>query len=164
MNAGRYYKGDKILIKRILIAYDGTDLAKRAFDLASDIATKYSAEIMILNVIPRIPKARTLVIPSTPPMIVPMYPAITKQEILKMHENILSEALDKAKKNYPKLKIVTKMVEGNSSNKIVEVAEVENFDLIVMGTRGTHGFNRFIHGSVSDSVKNNARVSVLLVK
>ena len=40
------------MIKKILVAIDGSDQANRAFDFALDLAQKYSAEVMALAVVP----------------------------------------------------------------------------------------------------------------
>ena len=40
------------MIKKILVATDGSDHAERALDLAIDLAHQYSAEILIVAVVP----------------------------------------------------------------------------------------------------------------
>ena len=47
---------------------------------------------------------------------------------------------------------------------IVEWAEKEEFDLVVMGSRGLNAISRAMLGSVSNKVLNNIHVSVLIVK
>jgi nucleotide-binding universal stress UspA family protein len=47
---------------------------------------------------------------------------------------------------------------------IVELAAKENFDLIVIGTRGMTGFKKLLVGSVSSGVVTNANCSVLVVR
>ena len=44
-----------------------------------------------------------------------------------------------------------------------ERSEEENIDLIVMGSSGKSGFDRFIMGSVADKVVNSAKCAVLVV-
>ena len=53
--------------------------------------------------------------------------------------------------------------EGSPAKAILEVANEENVDLIVMGSSGKSGFDRFIMGSVADKVVNSAKCAVLVV-
>ena len=53
--------------------------------------------------------------------------------------------------------------EGSPAKVILEVAGEEDVDLIVMGSSGKSGFDRFIMGSVADKVVNSAKCAVLIV-
>lgn len=65
--------------------------------------------------------------------------------------------------NNDDLKITHVIREGSPAKVILEVAEEENIDLIVMGSSGKSGFDRFIMGSVADKVVNSAKCAVLVV-
>lgn len=65
---------------------------------------------------------------------------------------MLSKALEEAKKLKPDLKISIVLKEGRPADKIVETAEEEGFDLIVLGHRGLGKVKAFFLGSVSDRV------------
>ena len=54
--------------------------------------------------------------------------------------------------------------EGNPGEAIVEAAESERVDLIVIGTHGRRGVNRSLFGSVSDHVVRNAPCPVVVVR
>ena len=49
-------------------------------------------------------------------------------------------------------------------NAILNYAESENVDLIVMGTRGRSGFRRVLLGSVASAVLSYARCPVMIVR
>ena len=152
------------LVERILVALDGSEPADKALDFALDLATHYSANIVLLNVVP--------------PVTVPIVPfsatgmqsirleamGTYSKELKAHHKRVLSEALKKAKKAKPNLKISTKLVEGRPSDKIVETARKGRFNLIVMGSRGLGGIKEFFLGSVSDRVADEATCPVLIVK
>ena len=53
--------------------------------------------------------------------------------------------------------------EGSPAKCILEVAKEEDIDLIVMGSSGKSGFDRFIMGSVADKVVNSAKCAVLVI-
>jgi len=141
------------LITKILVAIDGSEHADKALGFALDLAEKYSATITLVNVF-QVPMFGYLGEPFA-------YPALLAEftnEVKRMHEQILSKALKKAKELKPNLKISTVLEEGRPSDKIVETAKEGNFDLIVMGHRGL-GRGRvkeFFLGSVSDRVADEA--------
>src|SRR5688572_163762 len=58
----------------------------------------------------------------------------------------------------------TRSVEGDPADKILEVAEAENVDLIVVGNKGMTGAKRFLLGSVPNQVSHHAPCNVLIVK
>lgn len=55
------------------------------------------------------------------------------------------------------------IVPGDSASAILDVAEREGADLVVVGSRGLGSVQRFLRGSVSSRVAANAPVSVLVV-
>jgi nucleotide-binding universal stress UspA family protein len=58
----------------------------------------------------------------------------------------------------------TVILEGKAAAAIVKYAQKEEIDLIVIGTQGKRGFERFLLGSVAESVIRSAPCRVLVVK
>jgi nucleotide-binding universal stress UspA family protein len=149
-------------ISKILVPLDGSEHSDRALDYALDLAEKYLAEIVLLSV------AQPLVVTGpmflNQPMMPPESAAIYVKDIETAHEKMLLEALKKAKENKPNLTITKKLLNGRPADEIVEFAKIENFDLIVMGSRGIGGIKEFFLGSVSNRVADHAQCPVLLVK
>ena len=56
------------------------------------------------------------------------------------------------------------ILEGNPANEIVDFAEKNDIDLIVMGTLGRTGIQRFLLGSVAENVVRHSKKSVLVVR
>ncbi|MCQ1534320.1 universal stress protein [Methanosarcina sp. KYL-1] len=54
--------------------------------------------------------------------------------------------------------------EGHPSNEIISFAEENNADLIVMGTLGKSGIDRFLLGSVAEKVVRNSKIPVMVVR
>jgi nucleotide-binding universal stress UspA family protein len=77
----------------------------------------------------------------------------------KHGEKVLAEA---AKAIGGKPKTVT--IEGDPADKILEVAENDDVDLIVIGNKGMTGAKRFLLGSVPNQVSHHAPCNVLIVK
>ena len=62
------------------------------------------------------------------------------------------------------VRCVTVAIEGAASTTIVAVAAARNMDLIVLGTHGRTGLNRFLLGSVAERVLRAAQCPVLTVR
>jgi len=141
------------VIKKILVALDGSEYADHALDFALDLAEKYSAQVSLLTVIP--------------PVLTPSYSIDKVTNYSKQVENsfsaVLSKAVEKVKKEKPALKVSTKLEKGDPAEMIIETAKREDFDLIVMGRHGL-GRSKAILGSVSFKVVNRATCSVWTVK
>ena len=148
------------MIKKILVAIDGSDLAYKSLDYALDLARKYSAEVTVLTVI-QMPANSLLEQGSA---FTPISSQSYRKKLKNYHKEILSEATKNAKKSSPKIHFTTKLVEGRPADKIVETAKLESFDLIVIGSRGLGGIKESFLGSVSDRVADEAPCPVLIIK
>ena len=146
------------MIRKILVAIDGSDCAKRALDFALDLAHKYSAEIQLITIIPPcfLPSQSMYLIKSE---------AIDDciKQLETAFRGILSEADEKVKKEKPYLKASTKLETGDPGEKILETAKRGSFDIIVMGSRGL-GRRDYALGSVSSKVADHAPCPLLIIK
>lgn len=149
------------MIKRMLVAIDGSEPAAKALDYALDIAEKYAADVLILSVIPPINSVIPRFSTASPPK---SFYKLFITEIEKRLKIALSEALKKVKAEKPMLKISTALLEGRPAEKIVQVAEEKNFDIIIMGSRGLGSVKELFLGSVSDKVADTSTCPVLIVK
>lgn len=62
------------------------------------------------------------------------------------------------------LNVSTAVEQGNAKSKILDAAEEWHADLIMLGSHGRSGLERFLMGSVSDAVARHARCSVEVVR
>jgi nucleotide-binding universal stress UspA family protein len=150
------------LIKKILVPLDGSEHSNKALDYALDLAEKYSAEIKLLSVAQPVVFTESMFL--TQPMIPPESTIMYVNEIETAHKKILQNAYKKSKKIKPKIKISKKLENGRPADRIIEIANTQNFDLIVMGSRGIGGIKEFFLGSVSDRVADRAHCPVLIIK
>jgi nucleotide-binding universal stress UspA family protein len=147
------------MIRKILVALDGSDHANRALEYALDIAEKYSAALLFLSVFHQV------TIAGIEPTFSTVQLLHTSRIIQKeYHERILSTAVTKIMSIHPDLKVTTRLSEGHPADKIIELAEAEHCDLIVMGSRGLGGLKEMFLGSVSDKVADHASCPVLIVR
>lgn len=145
------------MIKKILVAVDGSEHADRALDFALDLAQKYSAKILLVTVVPPV----FLPIPSLN-VVTSQAISDASNELEKAFGAVLSKAEEKAKKIL-KSNVFMRLEHGNPGDVIIETADSGDFDIIVVGSRGL-GHRNYALGSVSSKVADNATCPVLLIK
>jgi nucleotide-binding universal stress UspA family protein len=91
-----------------------------------------------------------------------------RREARKWLDEVEKSTLDVLKKaEYVKVKFRSEIIEDPFSkveNAILNCAESENVDLIVIGTRGRSGFRGMLLGSVASAVLSYARCPVMIVR
>ena len=138
------------MFKKILLAYDGSDPAKKAFDRCIEMTQSFEAELSIVGVI-------------RPP---------------EFAEDVETEALiDNARARFDReiaelqtrasaagvMPRITVRV-GHPAEQIIAAAEEWGADLIVTGHRGKGLFERWLLGSVSRLVIAYAHCAVMVVR
>ena len=146
-----YIIGDVNMYKKILVPTDGSDFAKDAQLHALFLAKVSGAEIIALSVSEN-----------------HFINGISVSEEIEQINQILTDRCKKDLQEFEDMndggvKISSVIKEGSPAKTILEVAEKEDIDLIVIGSSGKSGFDRFILGSVSDKVVNAAKCPVLVV-
>ncbi|WP_321429300.1 universal stress protein [uncultured Methanolobus sp.] len=84
-------------------------------------------------------------------------------ELLEKEANGATESVEELAQKEG-VTVETVVLEGNPSHEIIEFADNNNIDLIIMGTLGKTGFDRFLLGSVAEKVTRNSKVPVLVVR
>lgn len=136
------------MIRKLLIAYDGSDSAKTAFDFALDLAGKYGAELHVLAV-------------ARPPEFGAEVETEAVIENSRRHYNHLLQPL---KAKAAGLKAHFEVMVGHPAESIVLYAEDHGIDHIVVGHRGHSLFERWLLGSVSRQVIAYAPCAVTVVR
>lgn len=145
---------------KILLPTDGSKYAEKAAKHAIWIAGHSNAELIALNVV----DTSSLVgLPAEDLTI--RVSEILKDEGQKSLDNIskLIEELEKNEEFKTGVKLIKESKEGPPADVILKTVKEENIDLIVMGTSGKHGLDRFLLGSVTEKVVRSAKVPVLAV-
>ena len=140
-----------MMYKKILVPTDGSEFAKKAQKHALFLSKMSGAELIAVSV--------------TENNFVNGLPL--DDEVYQLNQ-ILKERSEENLKEFDELneddlKITHIVREGSPAKVILEVASEEAVDLIVMGSSGKSGFDRFIMGSVADKVVNSAKCAVLVV-
>lgn len=138
------------MIKKIIVAYDGSMQSEKAYDFAIDLAQKYSAQIVVVSV------AR----PPEPPV------AVETQAVLdsatEYYNNRFQQLYEKASAFgiEPRLEVRV----GHPAEQIVHEAIQESADMIVMGHRGGSFLQKWLLGSVARRVLSYAHCPVLIIR
>ncbi len=140
--------------ERILVGYDGSENAERALNRGIDLAKQSKAELRIVVVADTMSYAAT-----ASGGIYRRFNEQTKQNAV----NLASTALDSAKASGVK-DVYASDEEGQPADMVLTLATEYRVNLIVVGRRGVRGVERFLMGSVSSAVINNAKCDVLVVK
>ncbi|MGH9358235.1 MAG: universal stress protein [Terriglobia bacterium] len=140
-------------IEQILCPVDFSEVSKKAFEYAVSLAQRYKAKLYVQH--------------SIEPVTVFSYESFPgwseMYEILKSGaETSMSElmSLPGSQAVHPEPSILV----GTPSESILNFAEKKSIDLIVMGSHGRRGMDRFVMGSVTDRVLRKAKCPVLAVR
>jgi len=159
------------LITKILVGVDNSENSEKALNYALEIADKFSASVLILNVFQPPPEfeyqSNMLQQPSAfgspqEQMGNQSNMASFVKDLRKVHEAVLSKATERATKLKPNLTISAELKEGAASSQIVETAVNGQFDLIVIGHRGDSKIKELFLGSTSEKVVHTAKCPVLI--
>jgi nucleotide-binding universal stress UspA family protein len=153
---------DNVIIKKILVAVDGSKTSLDAVEHAICHAEKHNSELTALYIVSSDVRYGYLEDDQKVGLTGPL------KEIVMMAvekgEKLLDEVKQKASKT--DIDVKTEVIIGYTSvaKSIVEYAEERNIDLIVIGTRGMTGIKKMLLGSTATGVVTYAHCPVLIVK
>ncbi|RCW66300.1 universal stress protein [Saliterribacillus persicus] len=140
---------------RILIAVDGSDASDLAFNKAVDIVKRNNASMFLVHVI----DTRT---------ITTVAPEVYDQTLASRSESYAQSLLEEYKHKASRAGVtdITLHVEiGSPKIKIPkDLAKKFEADLIICGATGLNAVERFLIGSVSESITRHAKCDVLVVR
>lgn len=146
-------------MKKMLVAYDGSDASKKAIEMIGKCANKEDM-ITLLTVVPA-----ELAESSFTKMLLP---TIDLSTIVKSgsFKDKARESLSKLVKEigYEVEKVEVIVEDGDPADEILITAKKVGADLIVVGYKGYGKEGRFLLGSVTDKVVRHASVSVMVVR
>ncbi len=152
-------------MKKVLIALDYEPSAEKIAETGNAIATALQAEVILLHVIAE--PAYYSSMQYSPIMgysgFMDSY-NVELSDALKENISTLSqEFLDKSKAHLGNKNIKTLIAEGNFAESIVQCAEEEQADLIVMGSHGRRGLDKLLMENVAEKVLQLTKVPVLVI-
>jgi universal stress protein A len=145
-----------ISIRRILVPTDFSDCALPAVRYAAELADKFSAELILLHVVPDTVLALPDAVMPTPA------PMADLAELTESGKTGLANliAAEKLESRHPRPEVRI----GSPATEIVAAAKDLHADLVCVGTHGRGGLARVILGSVAEMVVRQAPCPVLTVR
>jgi nucleotide-binding universal stress UspA family protein len=145
------------IFRNIEVATDGSESAKKAVDSAIEIARLNNAKVYALHVI------------APGEISVTQHDPRDAEWNKKMKEHL--EAQGREATHYVEtsgkivdVEVKPVILEGNPADQIIKFAEENDIDLIVMGTLGRTGIQRFLLGSVTENVVRHSKKPVLVIR
>jgi nucleotide-binding universal stress UspA family protein len=133
----------------VVVATDGSESVQRAVDVALDLAKRFEASVHALYVVD------ASEVESSPESVRDELRSALESE----SENALSAVVDRASTD-----VTTAVREGRPAAEITSYAREMDADIVATGTRGRHGENRFLVGSVAERVVRTCDKPVLTVR
>jgi nucleotide-binding universal stress UspA family protein len=131
-------------MKKILLAYDGGEPARRALQATIELARAFQASVSVISVVP-VHAGRSPVDPWDDR-------TVHAQELIEAKELLIEAGIE------PNLLEPA----GDPARKIEEIARDGEFDTIVMGSRGLGALERTLQGSVSEHVVSHSDATIVI--
>ncbi|WP_267640114.1 universal stress protein [Haloarchaeobius amylolyticus] len=135
----------------ILVPVDGSDASEAAAEHAIDLATRYDAGVTVMHVVdddllPLDARSQQLV-----------------ERLEAEAADIVTEVVEWATEAGV-MPIERRIVRGSPADEILTAIDEKDVDLVVLGSHGRSGIDKFIMGSVSERVVRQSPVPVLTVR
>ncbi|MCT4534148.1 universal stress protein [Halodesulfovibrio sp.] len=143
-----------VAIKKAVVAVDFSDESTYIAEYAKLFAEKFDAELIVVYAAPSLNQYVGF---HVPPNTIESFVG----EIVTGAEKSMESFLEK---HFAGIKTTGKVVTGFAAEEILEIADDEKADLIIMGTHGRTGIDRILFGSVAAKIVRGADIPVLTVR
>src|ERR687892_955153 len=148
-------------ISKIMVGIDGSEQSINAADYAIDIAKRHNTELIAINVLTSdIGYAYSSPGVESPPLTIREIILLAEDEVKKW----LNDIEEKADKSGIRFRSEIIMAKRSAVSTMLDYAEEQKIDLIVVGTRGRSGIKKMLLGSVASGLVTYAACPVLVVK
>jgi nucleotide-binding universal stress UspA family protein len=142
----------------IVVGTDGSDTARTAVHYAIDLARQLEARLQLVSAYEPVSDQRLrnqeIEVPKDLAWMVN-----PREDVLRLLDEAATEASGAGVEH-----VETFARQGDAADAILDVAEEQRADLIVVGNKGMTGAKRFLLGSVPNKVSHHAPCSVLIVR
>lgn len=145
------------MIKKIMVAVDGSDASRKAAMVAVDIARQATGSITAVYVmeterLSRLPGIATL------PELSEKIQALMQEEGQQATQFVEDQA---RMASVPCRKILAR---GRASEELIKISKQQRIDLLVMGSMGRTGMEKILLGDVAEKVVHQSAIPVLLAR
>jgi len=149
-------------VHKILLATDGSEFSERAARSIAERPWPAGAEIEVISVVElHLGTAQALL---EPPYVDSEQLALQREQAMKNAEAAVASAVEILSKAFPKVSESISVLLDGPKAVIIDEADKWGADLIVVGSHGHRGVERFLLGSVSEGVALHARCSVEVIR
>lgn len=145
------------MYKKILVPLDGSDRSNKALFHTVELASKLGSKITLMHVVPSLPP----------------YVNTAVDRLGQAQQSIIEELMRNGKEMLQQyassisdkgIEVESITVMGQPADEIIEKATLEEYDLIVIGSRGLGEIKGYLMGSVSNRVSRHAPCPVLIIR
>ena len=149
-------------VRKILLATDGSEFSERAARSIAERPWPAGTEIEALSVVElTLSTAQAWL---EPPYVDSAELEPLREEAMKRAQNAVAAAVEILSKAFPKVEESISVLLDGPKNVIIDEADKIGADLIVVGSHGHRGMERFVLGSVSEAVALHAHCSVEVIR
>jgi len=141
-------------LKKILCAVDFSDMSKIVASYANTFGEKFGSEVIVLYVAPSLTQYVGFHVP--PASIETFVGEIVSGAEKKMDVFV--------QENFEGIQVRGVVKTGYPAEEILDLADSECVDMIVMGTHGRTGIDKILFGSVAEKVVKSSNVPVLTIR
>ncbi len=136
-------------ISKILVGVDGSEYSDKAFDYAVSMIQNHKQQLLIVHIIENFGNIGYS----------------NFNQLKQDSQTILQKYRTNAERKGLKSSIKIIEDQGNSpAEKILDIAETEKADIIIVGTKGRKPLEQFLLGSTSYKVAHYSKCTVIIVK
>lgn len=147
--------------RNIMVAFDGSEGAYKALEWGVTVAKAHEARLEVVLVLPQQHPVHGTTLPAINRRSAQMWSEYAKQEE-EEGKKMLADALKACEKAGVKAK--KRLQRGPVVKTVSEISEAEKNDLVIVGSHGRRGLERFLMGSVAEGVRDHVRCSVLIAR
>ena len=141
------------MFTKILVPVDGSDNSYKALEASLVLSEKLGSNISVVNVMEQVPITHI----ESEKLLSELLEAYKKE-----NQEILSKCSDIARQKGITIKTV--LLQGNPAPAILDYSKKENFDLVIMGSRGMGKFKELILGSVSSKIVHHSPCAIMIIR
>lgn len=145
------------MYRKILVPVDGSDRAGKALTHTMELAQKLGAKVTLMHIVPSLPPYVNTAVDR-----LGQAQQTIVEELIRNGKEMLEELLSAVAGKGVDVDLYTVM--GQPADEILEKARAENYDLIVVGSRGLGEIKGYLMGSVSSRVSRHASCPVLIIR
>lgn len=145
-----------IALKTILVATDLSQPSEAAWERARTLAAAFDASLHVIHIV-------------SAPLDEPWTGYIPASALAESLQRLATDAQQQLERlaaiaRAEGIQVMTATLCGDPADEILEYARTHAVDLIVCGTHGRHGWDRFVMGSVAERIVRLATCPVLTVR